>query len=806
MAALGPSYMSKEQVGQLSACAPLFEVVDRLACCIGDVKAASKLLESELTKFVAEYLAELRSSRVARPRGSRPLPSTGVSTRYSTLKLQQEPVTLERTSAPSAQDTQHTYQSQNSDLSVVPIVEAAAFPAEPRGSTNKVELNKSSKGRPLARGPNIGYARRTLNGPIRQSRATSGTYTENGQRRMERQEAHALRTALEDMDLQDEARLFAAARVEASELVWHHQHPNSPYQPLQPPPEDRDALKRTSYSRSMSAAAEQSLVITQVEPTRKPSNWLSQSRQLQQLPTDRNTRLASAGKIHELWDSPQKKAYMNLGQKIPFFATRKSSWGKARNTSKSGKSGLFKDPDDRIYEEPNTGQEGEESPGRSTTVDPRLLQAKLRNSVHRKRGNPAISILPTDNRFSTPKISELGSQSTGCSAYTTNEPLHTLPMHVKEQGVEDSHATLAKDGKEIRSKEIRDATSMKLKDRSPKLPQPAFVSDRHDRPIVSFDRNWKPAEDGAQNRTGPNVLDARRRSLKEPMHTMSQAVADRTWTENGDSFCVKPGVQDRRRGSVSSGNSGQVSSVPVPVINVVEPPQPPMIIEPSTQTASISPQKASAPTQHRPLPEPGQNRKRPAQQHSRQELPAHHDPTRDAHKGTALCVQCGVAIAGRTVNAGGSRFHPECFTCFHCGDALECVAFYPEPEAKRTERLSRARETVEENSSSCLDDGDWSPRFYCHLDFHELFSPRCRSCKTPIEGEVVLACGGEWHVGHFFCAQCGDVSCPISKLCSAGRLLLTCTSTAFRRFQAVCREGRLRMVHRLPHQSILYEV
>ena len=44
-------------------------------------------------------------------------------------------------------------------------------------------------------------------------------------------------------------------------------------------------------------------------------------------------------------------------------------------------------------------------------------------------------------------------------------------------------------------------------------------------------------------------------------------------------------------------------------------------------------------------------------------------------------------------------------------------------------------------------DGDETLRFYCHLDFHELFSPRCKSCKTPIEGEVIVACGAEWHVG-----------------------------------------------------------
>lgn len=56
------------------------------------------------------------------------------------------------------------------------------------------------------------------------------------------------------------------------------------------------------------------------------------------------------------------------------------------------------------------------------------------------------------------------------------------------------------------------------------------------------------------------------------------------------------------------------------------------------------------------------------------------------------------------------------------------------------------------------EDGDEGLRFYCHLDYHEFFSPRCKSCKTPIEGEVVVACGAEWHVGHFFCAQCGDVS------------------------------------------------
>jgi hypothetical protein len=107
--------------------------------------------------------------------------------------------------------------------------------------------------------------------------------------------------------------------------------------------------------------------------------------------------------------------------------------------------------------------------------------------------------------------------------------------------------------------------------------------------------------------------------------------------------------------------------------------------------------------------------------------------------------------------------------CHQCHTNLELVAFYPEPEKQRTERLERiaarqagAHVPGTENMSDDeflqleYEDGDGTLRFYCHLDFHELFSPRCKSCKTPIEGEVIVACGAEWHVGHFFCAQCGD--------------------------------------------------
>ncbi|KAI4130291.1 MAG: hypothetical protein LQ347_003446, partial [Umbilicaria vellea] len=136
-------------------------------------------------------------------------------------------------------------------------------------------------------------------------------------------------------------------------------------------------------------------------------------------------------------------------------------------------------------------------------------------------------------------------------------------------------------------------------------------------------------------------------------------------------------------------------------------------------------------------------------------------------------VKSGIEIRGNDIRAATSMRlkdrSPKLPTPTVCGELLECVAFYPEPDHFRSGRVARIRARaggeemapthdthIEDSHPSEEEDGDESLRFYCHLDFHELFSPRCRSCKTPIEGEVVVACGGEWHVGHFFCAECGD--------------------------------------------------
>jgi paxillin len=177
---------------------------------------------------------------------------------------------------------------------------------------------------------------------------------------------------------------------------------------------------------------------------------------------------------------------------------------------------------------------------------------------------------------------------------------------------------------------------------------------------------------------------------------------------------------------------------------------------------SLPPSTAS----HRPLPTPTQQG---SMHHHANTSPIpkstpHYTPS--LRQSRALCAHCALPITGRILSAAGQRLHPSCFNCHECDTNLEHVAFHPEPDSKREARLERIAArltghipdhiTDDELYETEEADGEPSMRFYCALDFHEMFSPRCKSCKTPIEGEVIVACGAEWHAGHFFCAQCGD--------------------------------------------------
>jgi hypothetical protein len=193
---------------------------------------------------------------------------------------------------------------------------------------------------------------------------------------------------------------------------------------------------------------------------------------------------------------------------------------------------------------------------------------------------------------------------------------------------------------------------------------------------------------------------------------------------------------------------------------------PSISVTPSVPTINVNGSGGST----RPLPDPKNHNSKPFGRGGNTNARTHWTPTTNARTG-ALCTHCALPIAGRIVSAAGNRFHPECFVCYQCGEHLECVAFYPEPDNKLADRVARIQARQRGEDIAFLpthttphdmarlehEDGtDESQRFFCHLDFHEMFSPRCKSCKTPIEGEVIVACGAEWHAGHFFCAQCGD--------------------------------------------------
>jgi hypothetical protein len=68
-------------------------------------------------------------------------------------------------------------------------------------------------------------------------------------------------------------------------------------------------------------------------------------------------------------------------------------------------------------------------------------------------------------------------------------------------------------------------------------------------------------------------------------------------------------------------------------------------------------------------------------------------------------IRWGVVVAGIA----------KCLTCFHCGEVFEGFGFELVPGANRNKRLDRITGA-----------GDGARRFYCALDFHNLFSPGIR--------------------------------------------------------------------------------
>lgn len=646
---------------------------------------------------------------------------------------------------------------------------------------------------------------------------------------LEKEQAHAVRLAMEKMALQDEQRLMKDAGDEALRLMRQHET-------------SQDNLASALTSVATRASPFTAPRVAPRPPGPPPA--LNETRS-QSPPADYAPRA-------------------RLPHKLSFSAlvNRRRSSGTRRRAS--GRQASFSNPNDRIYEDPPveatvTLPATATAPRTSNVPTPSLDSLTVRRNPFARAKSTRQSLLTSrpspDQKPDEKPLHKMDalrnppsrSRQADYMSNTNNSTTFKADEDIDIENADVVTVTRFKNGVEIRSDDIRAATSMKLMDRSDRLPCPTVTSDDSSRPIVSFSKNrTRPsvrrpaaaAEEETASRLrihrhdgSPSEIKSSERIRNNEPVRPSPATTTAGLSLGIPQITINPlerdplpvlGTDQDMDEDVGSGSVPIISITAVPDIRIDVPeatstassrllhsaapaptqtqrttsdaaqplhhrqPHPttkaPGIAFPSARplpprTSSLAPTTSSSsafPQAPRPLPTPKLTHRHAAAPSSLH-LPAN------------LCAQCALPISGRLVSAASVRFHPACFTCHHCGIALEHAAFYPEPAARRATRLAKRRscrgperagrgedegeeeqreaeerdegEDDEEEEEEEQDDG---LRFYCHLDYHEQFSPRCASCATPIEGEVVVACGREWHVGHFFCAQCGDVSLPSS--------------------------------------------
>ncbi|KAL1625243.1 hypothetical protein SLS54_003331 [Diplodia seriata] len=774
---------------------------------------------------VGTFLSNIRNNRPQRPNGSRPLPASPLGSLRSSRTFGS--ATPEPQDPPTLTPTKPQPPRCNSALS-----HRDMFSSPSKGSLRErlAPRASSSLGRPLVRDPFKRSTSRNSQQPEKpqepkkspkpqqpppqdpaaiersvsrtSTRSTSGeqrrSYRESGARWMERQEVASLRKALEDMDATDEQRIFTAAQDEAAELVWKHQNPKAAYRSPDAPYSYTAHLKKGSHARAQSydAPSPQSSASGRNSSLSSRGSSTSSVKVHDFVIAKKDDKLKSKkevdARLSKTMESPLQSPTKSHAAFEPPNPRRRSS-GSKRKLSAS----LFQNPNDKIYEEPEEPTPTASPEQKPAPPSPSKLPIHTRrnpfsriqfgrDNLTRSSTDPQPTTLKRFDRFEIHRNEPTQSRN---PAYTSNENAPVTPTQAQNPAAsspEESPVKM-KEGKEIRADDIRAATSMRFKDRSPKLPTPSMVSDSPGRPIVSFQSGYKPKEVALKEEQAKGMIEMK---SSEPNHEPKSYPPSPPKNTNPP---VVPTINmpdepfGRRRGpSVPSipeinvpddspcSRPQRPAAPPVPSISIGNGPSIPSINVSDPPSINVNGSSArplptiNAPSSGsaRPLPNPrsAQNG-RPLPRHAQtapNSLPKGHWTPSGGVRTSALCDSCALPIAGRTVSAGGARFHPECFRCHHCGEGLECVAFYPEPNGRREERLDRINRRRNGEDLEILqgcseeEDGDEGLRFYCHLDYHEFFSPRCKSCKTPIEGEVIVACGAEWHAGHFFCAECGD--------------------------------------------------
>lgn len=740
----------------------------------------------------ASYLKDLRRDRPQRPAGSRPAPvSSRGDRRAADVSTSKPPAEIDASARAAAR----------SPFAGRPLARAPTAPVrEEQTKQEPVHEQEQEQDEDVS---------------VKSTRRRS-SYMENGMRWMEKQEAKSLRMALEDMDLEEERKIHSAARDEAADLVWKHRFPEAAAKASFANPDLKNYsqhLRKGSYQRSHSSSGEESRTAS----SSSSSNGEDGSRRASINPHRKVSPPSGMVNIAKRRESGSK-SYGPLAEAVAkdiAVAHRRSSSGSVRVLS--GEKKMFMHPQDKIWEDPS--EEPEISPPSPVREPVRVQHARpielppipslppttspsiRKNPFARVRAQYDASKLeransaPTLHSLPHPVIPVLRhdrveiqrnppSQSRN-PWYVSNQSLPPTPPR-QQSGREDDEVApksatptrrseddahveevRMKDGKEVRGDDIRAATGKSRKDYSPNLPRPTMVSDKPGRPIVSFEKSKEIVLEEGRSAvrelpTAPRQVPRQERpNPPSPFHSIPTV----NFPDEQPSIPTinlpdeQPPIPtfsfpDDQPGVPTIKFSDEQPSVPtinfpddgpsIPTINVPDDDDVPSI-NVQSPPSSTSPTRGNTGSRipQRPLPSPT----RPVPHHaattgspSHRSTP-HYTPSLRSIPTGALCTYCALPIAGRILSAAGSRFHPGCFVCHTCGTNLECVAFYPEPDLAKQDREAEVEDV----------------RFFCHLDFHEHFSPRCKSCKTPIEsGEVIQACGATYHPGHFFCAQCGD--------------------------------------------------
>ncbi|CEJ93338.1 Putative Paxillin [[Torrubiella] hemipterigena] len=657
---------------------------------------------------MANYLSDLRTNRTPRPGGIKPTPSPAPSATYSvepprSLAGRYSIDQLPRQAIPEPR-REPSFAPSYAASSVASRYSTAgsmrgrdyyqAAPSAPTGSMNPNEV------------------------------VPTATYMERGQRWMEKEEVVSLRDAMDQMHIRsrpspapspaidEEQRVYNAALDEAAELVWQHQ--NGRMEPERPDGayRYRPHLRKNSYAYARAASIGdhgEDIIPTGMnrdigyrsvsngsqgsDGYRRDSSSTRPSGEYYSVPND------TVGSRRKTYGGVANQSY---GRR----SSRRNISGEVVDVPFSG---------DQIWNEPG-------SPGSQVAPVPAIATHLV--DRHSVVNQPAMHPPPSKplNRVEIHRNPPSRSRN---AQYTTNAasgPPAPDPRVETRNGIEK------------RSQDIRDATSMRKSDRSARLPEPTAVSDRPGRPISPRRRRSISVDPSSSN-----TKHHRRSGVFKSLPSLIPTIA----IGNDDDDAAAPGIP----------------AINIPSIAVDEPSS----TAPEVPSISVSvdepKEKVSG---SRPLPAAGRQRSKPRAPFQ----PRGHISLGPAIPGRArtLCHECGFPIDGRFVSLAGisERFHPACFSCYCCGTSLEAMEISPEPDTVRLARVERIRrreageDVPDEPGATEADDGDERLRFYCHLDWHESFAPRCKHCKTPILGEHVVALGEHWHNGHFFCAECGD--------------------------------------------------